>query len=176
MNECARFSSKLWKRRQARDRPPELGQVPLHPPTPSPGSEVHERAANARGTCSPRPHQTDRVWKGVSSARWTCHEIQPPAGDLHGEMGPPQGKRPTLLTVTAVGRADLDAGAPLQLPRRSGGPRDCLPGRAASFQGRRKTTAPLPPDTPSISKAVPSFRSHIKSASFLLRQREPSAK
>lgn len=36
MNECARFSSKLWKRRQARDRPPELGQVPLHPPHPLP--------------------------------------------------------------------------------------------------------------------------------------------
>lgn len=34
----------------------------------------------------------------------------------------------------------------------------------------------LPPNTLDISKAVPSFRSHIKSASFLLRQRDLPAK
>lgn len=83
---------------------------------------------------------------------------------------------PTPLKVTDAGqlRPQPQVREPLCCPPPAvAGPRDRLPGWAVSFHSWRKTTSSsLPPNTLDVSKTVPSFRSHIKSASFLLRQQD----
>lgn len=135
------------------------------------------RGAGARHTCSPQHHQTDHVQKDTSSA-CTCHKIQLAAGYLHREMGG-RGRtpHPPRSRLQAAQTTDPGVGTPLAgpLPLR---PAPGLPSWPGSEfpQLEEDHSFSLPPNTLDISKAVPSFRSHIKSASFLLRQRDLPAK
>lgn len=129
------------------------------------GSWVGRRGA-ATPLCS--APSDDHVHKHVSSAGVTFHKTKPRY--LHGETG--TGGRGShsstsrqACLVTAAGGPDLGPGVGTPPS-----PHAMRPVPGSAFPWLEGASRPLPPGTLTASNTVPNFRSHIRSASFLLRQ------
>lgn len=166
---------------EAQDWPFELDSLlpfPLCLPAPWPGTHEDYKCAfhvlALLGRAALR-HQTGCLEKGISSASWTFHKIKNSSMlplQAEGRAGDGCVPRPSVAGkashITAQAAQTTDPGAVGTLPSPTG----CrLPARrGVSTAGGGPTSSA--PNTLTISNMVPSFRSHIKSASFLLRQQD----